>query len=203
MRKIWFIIFISVLVLNSAIGGSVLAVNGKYQTENTSSANNEEYIPTLLDFTIRGRSTKSGFDFESQFPKPEIHNWTASTQQVRIQWEIINDYNYSTTITLFIRIAEWQYKYDKGLQLVTRFLWWYERGNINLPDFPLIFHDFPKFFNLKITMNPNEHSTNSTIVNIEFPTWTPGDHIQYYCAAYCRQALLFPPAKGGLDIYVP
>jgi hypothetical protein len=196
---------VSCFVLNSIFVSTIFAENEKEQSDTTTSETTEQYIPILNHFTIRGRPTKSGFDFEGDDNVTNIYNWTEPDQQVRIQWNIINDYNYSATVTVWFRIAEWQYWLSRGLGVIPAFLWFYDRGTVETPDYKLLGNsDFPKFFKYTFTMNPNNHTTNSLVVNLHFENWLGNNQtIQVFSRVFCPQNLINPPSTGGLNIIVP
>jgi len=203
MKRKMGIILIGLCVLNLIFASSILATENKIHSENTSTETKEQDIPTLNYFVIRGRPTKSGFDFEGYHNVTDIYNWTEENQQVKIRWKIINDYNYSATVTLLIRVGEWQYWTGKAFGLMPVFLWWYDRGSVSVttPGFELFDNtDFPKFHRYPITMQPYNHSTGNMTIDLHFDRWFHNDTVQVWSKIYCREAIMFPAARGGLNI---
>lgn len=139
-----------------------------------------KYVHTIAETEVFGQArNKINFFYDTGKRVTHIYNWTPGDNQVRIKWDVFNEYkDTSGTITFYYRIREWQP--DLPTLMPLAILYFLEGGCIRTPEY----EGFAKFIEIPIHVEPAGIdgpyvSSGCKIVNVTINN--PGNLVEMCC----------------------
>ena len=105
---------------------TVWASDGTSENSKTYTFTTEEYIPTMANITVKV-PFNGPTEVEIRNVYETIYNWTGLSHKVKIEWQVINEWQSSYTENVRIRMGEWQQTAAFKL-----FQFWYTTGMVRI-----------------------------------------------------------------------